>query len=172
MCGERWRGTEAGRRDSLGTPLGTAWDYALRVISHTQHFRPASVYCGSCGEERAARAQHLLGSPRAPDPSATIKGAGPEARRDDPDCISQTEVGPGATRGEPARDKDARAICLCKALSAARDPSVPAPGPARGTGSGAHCRLVYQSRLGLPPASRSPAPRGAAGRAERGGGGG
>lgn len=40
---------------------------------------------------------------------------------------------PGAARRANERDKDARAICLCKALPAG-DPGVPVPRPARGTG--------------------------------------
>lgn len=65
------------------------------------------------------------------------------------------------------RDKDARAICLCKALTT-RDPGVPVPCPGRGTGSRTHFCPGLPLCLGIPS---SLAARGATGRAEEGGGG-
>lgn len=75
------------------------------------------------------------GAPGTLTPSAAIKGV--RSRGSEMIVItSARQPRSREPRGERTseRDKDSRAICLCKALSA-RDPGIPVPGPAWGTGS-------------------------------------
>lgn len=162
----------------LGALTGVPFPVTSTCPSPRHGLRPPSaaggwgLVGGSRGRSPGGKTQCPASArePEAPDLAAAMKGSG--SRGSEMVVIaSATQRRSQEPPEEPARERGSETKTPAPSVYAkhppAGDPGVPAPGPARGTGSCARSCCRPRRASAFPP----PAPRGAAGRAGPGGAG-